>query len=409
MISLTQIFSARHADDSRLAQVLAVFALLLAPLGLLAAKAVVPLVLVAAVLGGLAAGRAAAPWRILDRRLVVAFGVFMGWCLATSAWSPDPPSAAGLAVRISALLLALLYLVALAQRLQERERLLVRRAFFAGVAVAAALAIVELAFGTPILTALSGADSNSRADDWRLNRGLSALAILIWPLAVLFWQRGQRWLACLLPPALLAASVASTSSASMLALAAGIAAAAISALGRPLARAVMALAVLVTLFGSPFVTPLAEQAGLARADFLPSSAQYRLHIWGVVRDHIAARPLLGWGFDASPDLPTEGIEPFRPGLKIIPSHPHNAALQIMVETGLVGSLLALGILILLCRRIDALAPVQRTAATATFVAVVAIAATAYGLWQSHWLAMIGAATVVFIAVLPDGERPPRGG
>lgn len=401
MTFLTQFFSAERASDSRLGQVLAVFALLLAPLGLLAEKAVVPLVLAAAVLGGLAAGRAALPWHILDRRLTAALGLFLGWCLITSAWSPHPPAAAGLVARVSVLLLALLYLVALAQRLHDGDRTLVRRAFCAGFAVTAVLLIIELAFGMPILAVLQGA---SDGELWRLNRGASALTVLVWPLAALLWQRGAAWLACVLPPALLAVVATSASSASILALAAGIAAAALGGLGRPLARVVMALAVLVTLFGSPFVAPLAQQAGLARADFLADSAQYRLHIWGVVSDRIAQRPLLGWGFDASPDLPTEGVEPFREGAKIIPSHPHNGALQIMVETGLVGSLLTLGLLILLCRRIDALDPVPRTAATAMLVAVLGIAATAYGLWQSHWLAVIGAAIAVFVAAQPTTAR-----
>lgn len=402
MTFLTRIFNAEHASSGRLGQVLAVFALLLAPLGLLAAKAVVLLVLAAAVLGGLAAGRDALPWRSLDRGLVAAFGLFMGWCLVTSAWSPHPPAAAGLVLRVSGLLLALLYLTTLAQHLQESERALVRRAFCMGIAVAAVLLIIELVFGSPILTDLSEA---AGPEYWRLNRGVSALALLIWPLSALLWQRGIRWLACALPPALLALTLTAASSASILALAAGIAAAALSGLGRPLARAVMVLAVLATLFGSPFVAPLAQQAGIDRADFLDAgSAQYRLHIWAVVSDRIAMRPLFGWGFDASPDLPTDGVEPFRPGVKIIPSHPHNGALQIMVETGLVGSLLALGLLTMLGRRIDALEPAPRTAATAMLVAVLGIAATAYGLWQSHWLAMIGAAAVVFIAVQPAKSR-----
>jgi O-antigen ligase len=79
-------------------------------------------------------------------------------------------------------------------------------------------------------------------------------------------------------------------------------------------------------------------------------------------------------------------------------HPHNGALQIMVETGLVGSLLALALLFLIGRRIDRLAPVPRACAVAMFVTVLGIAATAYGIWQSHWLAMIGAAAAVFVAL-----------
>src|SRR3546814_1712504 len=69
--SLSRIFTVERSQADRPALVLALFALLLAPLGLLADKAVVPLVLATVVLGGLLAGPAAAPWRIVDRGLEI--------------------------------------------------------------------------------------------------------------------------------------------------------------------------------------------------------------------------------------------------------------------------------------------------------------------------------------------------
>ncbi|HMA14002.1 MAG TPA: O-antigen ligase family protein, partial [Kiloniellaceae bacterium] len=219
-------------------------------------------------------------------------------------------------------------------------------------------------------------------------------------LVVLLWQGGLRPLAWALPPTVFGLTLASQSSASVLALGAGLLAALLSGLGRPLARGVMAVALIVTLLGSPFAAGLARQAGLAQADWLAETAQYRLHIWTVVSERIAERPLLGWGFDASPDLPAGAAQPFRPGDKIIPSHPHNGALQIMVETGLAGSLLVLGLLFLLARRIDALPAAERAAGVAMMVTVLGVAATAYGIWQSHWLSVIGAAAALFIVVQP---------
>src|SRR3546814_15695750 len=114
----------------------------------------------------------------------------------------------------------------------------------------------------------------------------------------------------------------------------------------------MALAIVATLFGSPFVAGLAQQVGLPSADWLPETAQYRLHIWDTVSQRIAERPLFGWGFDASPDLPIRAAQPFRTGAKIIPSHPHHGELQILVETGLGGALRTRALLFLLCRRTD---------------------------------------------------------
>ena len=394
-----------RAGPDRLGLVFALFALLLAPLGVLADKAVVPLVVAAVVGGGVAAGRTALPWRICGGGLAAAVGLLTAWWLVTSIWSFHPPQAAALALRVAVLLMALLYLAALAGRLEEPQRHWVRQAFGVGFAVAVLLLAIELAFGGPIFTLLQGPAASDYATYSRLNRGVSAVAILVWPLAILIWQRGQPWLAGALPPAVFGIALASQSSASAVALGAGLLAALLAGLGRPLAGAVMAVALVATLLASPFAAGLARQAGLADADWLAETAHYRLHIGSVVSDRIAERPLMGWGFDASPDLPAREAQPFRPGDKIIPSHPHNGALQIMVETGLVGSLLALGLLILVARRIDALPSAERAAAVAMMVTILGVAATAYGIWQSHWLAMIGAATVFFIAVQPAAQRP----
>ncbi len=394
------------ARISRLGLVLALFCLLLAPLGLMADKAVVPLVLAAALAGGIAAGRAALPWRSLDRDLALTFGLFIAWCLLTTVWSLNPPAAAGLALRVGLMLFALLYLATLARLLDAPQRRRVACGFCLGFGVTVVVIAVELAFGAPIFTLLKGPAESTYAAISQLNRGVSAVAILVWPLAALAWQQRQRWLAVALPPTLFAFTLLSESSASMLALGAGLLAASLASLGRGAARLVLAVAVIGALLGSPAIVELLKHTGLEQSRFVSQTGLYRMHIWDFVIDRIAERPVVGWGFDASPNLPIEGAQPFRPGGKVVPSHPHNGPLQIMVEIGAVGSLLVVGLLFLIGRRIDNLKHQHRSFAVAMFITILSIASTAYGIWQNHWLAMIGGAAVVFIATLqkPSGEE-----
>ncbi len=399
MTTYSEPIAIGQSQNRRLGMALALFSLLLAPLGLLADKAVVPLVLAAALAGGIAAGRAALPWRSLDRDLALAFGLFIAWCLLTTVWSLDPLAAATLALRVGLMLFALLYLATLAQILDAPQRRRVARGFCLGFGVAVVVIAIELAFGAPIFTLLKGPAESTYAAISQLNRGVSAVAILVWPLAALAWQQRQRWLAVALPPALFAFTLLSESSASMLALGAGLLAAALASLGRGAARLVMAVAVVTALLGSPAIAELLQHAGLEQNRLVSQTGLYRLHVWNFVTDRIAERPVLGWGFDASPNLPTEGVEPFRPGKKVVPSHPHNGPLQIMVEIGAVGSLLVVALLFLIGRRIDSLGPQRRSFAVAMLVTILSIASTAYGIWQSHWLAMIGGCTVVFVATL----------
>ncbi|MEQ8356604.1 MAG: O-antigen ligase family protein [Kiloniellaceae bacterium] len=391
-------------ETARLGLVLALFSLLLAPLGLLADKAVVPLVIATAAAGGFALGRGALPWRILDRRLALALGLIFVWCLLATFWTFQPPEAANLAVRVGVLLGVLLYLVALAQRLGEAERKWVRQGFCLGFAVAVVLVIIELALGGPIFDLLGGPVRNAYTADSRLNRGVSALAILAWPLAAFLWQRRHLLPALLLVPAVFAVTLFSQSSASMLALGFGLLAAALAALGRSAARIVMVLTVIGALISPPFAVDLLQKSGIDQSSLMPETGLYRLHIWGVVTERIAERPVLGWGFDSSPNLPTGDAQPFRTGEKIIPSHPHNGALQIMVELGSVGSLLVLVLLFLIGMRIDALPRAPRACATAMLVTILGIACTAYSIWQSHWLVIIGGSAAVFVAILRPTEN-----
>lgn len=402
MTNASEALSNNQQRVNRLSIILMLFALLLAPLSLLAPKAVVPLVFAAALAGGLVLGRSALPWRVIDRRLAGALVLFIAWCLAAALWSIHPADAATLALRVGVLLLALLYLVDLVRLLEDRQRKRVVQGFCLGFAVTATIVVIDLLFDMPIFRLLKGtADGGNHY--WQLNRGVSALAILVWPLAVFAWRRRWRTAALLLPSAFFALTLLSDSSASMIALCAALLAAAVAYFGRAAARLVLAGAVVGTLLAAPLAVDLIPRAGLDEGGMLPINALHRLHIWEVVSDHIGERPVFGWGFDASPDLPTAGVEPFAPGVKVIPSHPHNGALQIMVETGLFGMLLAMAFLVLIARRIDRLEPPARVFAVAMFVTVLGIASIAYGLWQSHWLALIGAAAAIFVAVLPASE------
>ena len=163
MTTAAQVLAKNQHLADRLGIVLALFALLLAPLGLLADKAVVPLVLVAALGGGAVLGKLALPWRVIDRRLAGALILLAAWWLITALWSIHPPAAAALALRVGVLLLALLYLTGLMQLLGDQQRKRVVQAFCLGLGAAFALALIDLLFGTPIFTLLEGRATSERA------------------------------------------------------------------------------------------------------------------------------------------------------------------------------------------------------------------------------------------------------
>ena len=407
---MTALFDPLTSDKSRLdrlAVVLAWFCVLLPLLGLLAPRAVVPLVFVAAICGASIMGTMALPWKVMDRPVSLLLGLLIAWCLVASLWSHQPLDAATRALRVGVLLAVLVYLCALCRHFDAAQRRMVGLGLTAGIALTVLVVIVEFTLGFPIFTALKGPVSQLHYASSQLNRGISTLAILVWPLAAYAWLSGQRLAALAAPPAVFALVLTSESTATMLGLAAGMIVAVLACLGRTAGRLVLAAAVAGTLIASPGIAKLMKQSTLEQADVLPDSVRYRVHVWDIVADHIIKRPVAGWGFDFSSSIPMANEASLRGERKAIPSHPHSGPLQILLELGAIGGLLTLGLLFLVGRKTERLPNAGRVCATAMSVTILIIASTAYGMWQSHWLTVIGGAAAIMIAAIPgtSGKAP----
>jgi O-antigen ligase len=144
---------------------------------------------------------------------------------------------------------------------------------------------------------------------------------------------------------------------------------------------------------------------LATADAIKGSAWHRLLIWSFAGERIAERPLLGWGLDASRAIPG-GTEEIRPGMKQLPLHPHNAALQLWLELGIPGALLSAFFVGWLWLRLGAAAWPRLYAAAAggSLIAALVTASGAYGIWQEWWLGTLGLA--LFAVLVPGRAAEP---
>ena len=124
----------------------------------------------------------------------------------------------------------------------------------------------------------------------------------------------------------------------------------------------------------------------------PPSWAVRMSYWSHAIDWIADRPVRGWGFDASRAM--------GPGIQL---HPHNAALQIWLELGLVGAVAAAAFWALSLTRLSRRSPDLAMAGVAgSAVAFVFIAWLNYGAWQGWWLA-VGGLVPVLAAMLANRE------
>lgn len=280
-------------------------------------------------------------------------------------------------------------------------------------------AVSSLLFGTPAVP--GGINLNATATTY--------LALIAWPLFVWLRDSGRAWTAILLPVLAVVFAWTFGQYAVVVALSAGAMVFGMTMV-RPRAAAIM-VAVLSAGFVllAPLTGQLAKPVLWLRSVPPPIqfSAYHRVKIWEFSAKRIAERPIAGWGIDASRRIPggntrldinrdlqfkgpnnPEVIDRRYRGTVIVamPLHPHNAALQVWLELGLIG---AFGLAVLCasvplaCRR--ATWPrASMAAGLAVYTTAYVVAMLSFSLWQSRWNALLWLIAASTIALLHTPSR-----
>ncbi len=219
-------------------------------------------------------------------------------------------------------------------------------------------------------------------------RGCYSVALLFWPAAVWLTQKGWLAAAVLLGAGLVTASIGLHVDSPILALTLGGAAMlVVSLFGRPAIWTLLAATALYFMLTPAFFMIAGSHLPHFNVDHGVAKASWgaRLDIWRFVARKVFERPLFGWGIDASRVWPD------------IPLHPHNAALQLWFELGLLGAMAGVIFWSQLWSRIGAIAEQSRMAAgvcSATAMAYLTIGGVSFGVWQEWWIAL---GVIAFIA------------
>lgn len=150
----------------------------------------------------------------------------------------------------------------------------------------------------------------------------------------------------------------------------------------------------------PWIAPKAHSTVYCLVDTNPS-LMHRMQIWTFGADRVLEKPLLGWGLDADRIMPgghtpvtlarCKTGEVWSVG-ESLPLHPHNGPLQIWINFGLLGALLAAGTLgWALSSIVDRLRGGNRwdgALLTACLIPGFVVISMGYGFWQSWLLATL---------------------
>lgn len=368
----------------------------------------------------------ALPWPRPSPLLALSLAL-AAWAALSGLWSIEGARA----VETAAALGALVFLGAAAARAvaedAEENRLRIGTALAIGLAIGIALLAFDHASQNLFRRAVRGFPDWTVFIGFGLKPAVSVLALLLPLVLAAPIPRAARGSIVL---AGLAVALWLPGESAKIAAVAGVAAA-LAAMAAPRLVARAAAAGFALLF---LAAPLVFAAGLARApdlSGLPVSAAHRVLIWDFVTGRIAEKPVLGWGMEASRAIPG-GTDTFdratldrfgldspaergsfaAPNVQRLPLHTHNNALQVWLELGGIGALLAAALAAAAMLAAGGILPRAGGAtpiAPAALGAAVAAGVTgqlSFGAWQPWWIAVMVMAAVAIRALSLQAE-PPR--
>lgn len=384
------------------ARPLFLLASLFAPLGIVAPKALVPLLLAVAVWLLLRRWRQDQLRRPFQGAAAMAAAIIAAWALLSAIWSLDAAAALLTLAKLSVVAVSALVLLDGLKDIDAGDRDPLARALLAAFVLAALLLALE---------SLSGAAAHQWFLDWRgrggefdetvLNRAETVLLLAAWPCALVLLQRGHRAWALAPIAAGVAVIALGVSNSNQVAAAVALVGAFLAWWTGPWLQRLMAALMVVAVLAAPLLpaTFLAPERLAGYFDENHYSALHRLHIWRFAAARIAEAPVLGWGLDAARRIPG-GDTKLPGGGNLMSVHPHNASLQIWLELGGVGAALCAVLLAILWHRAGTLGGRgARAAATGLLLAGLVVANLSFGIWQTWWLAALAQAGIVFALAL----------
>ena len=275
-----------------------------------------------------------------------------------------------------------------------------------GLLVAALVLIVELSFDAPIYRTLSGRGDDPRVDLSRFNRGTLALVLVSIPVLGWFSGKGARASVLAIAIPVLVVTVLGRSEAALLTAIVALVVALLAAVLPRVTAWVLMVGLTLGSLSAPWIAGPLQVWRVETAQAFPLSIVHRFEIWDHAAYYAQLAPWTGWGFGGYRTLPIEG--PHSESYVVashVEAHAHNVALQLWVETGIVGLAIWLVMVGLVVRAACALGPALRPVALAAIAAGLVPAMVSFGFWQATYLAML--AMMAFVMLTARDAASPR--
>ena len=338
------------------------------------------------------------------------------WGAASTIWSIVPEQSMSRAFRLFLFGAGSIILLSAAMRIDPARRQRLESFTVAGFVIGLLFILFELATSGFVHSALngfynfSGGPLTRAMNLFELNRASSVISILAWVVVIPVWRK-YGWAGALTVVLVSAFAISQLQPGSpFLAILAGATLFGVAWFVPRLATAVLLAGIAIGLLMLPFIADIQPIiTGLIRDfGFSEFSLHHRMAIWQFASEHSIARPVMGWGLDASRlvGVGQEVVVDDAPNLRfrsvdVLPLHPHNALLQAWLELGAVGALLLGALFAAAVRAIHRCVHgrLERAAAYAAFTAAFVNAELSFGIWQGWWISTLALTAVLLVALI----------
>lgn len=347
---------------------------------------------------------------------VFAIGLLLfGWICISLSWTVEPFIALEKIPRLLMSLILGIVPIAVAKFITNEQKNIFAKYLVVGFCLCFIFLVVGLARETgglmPIIEPHNGVPGR---EIFRMNRGATILAILLWPTILLTYHKP--FLSLILAVSAMCAIVYSMSNAAVAGFVVSISVFGFAWLRpRLVLNLLISTCVLYIIFSPLIHSKLTDPKTLNvtsetiknNSQWFARSTYHRLLIWKFVSEKAIQKPLTGWGFYSSRVMP-DGKNKLDLHETALPLHPHNGVLQVWAELGCVGAL----ILIMLCFSVrKTILKLQRrielAAATSMFMCSFVIICVSYGVWQSWWIAILTLFSAFFLSSCRSEKMHPN--
>ncbi len=308
-------------------------------------------------------------------------------------WALNPEIAVDRVFRMIPILVPGIILLGLVQSAGPKAREDFSRLFPLGVLVAAVALTGELYFKAPLYHLVHGQSITDEFNLSHLNRSVVCVVLALFcAFPVLYYGPYSRRIKKTVLAALIlfaGAIIYKTSSQSaQLAFLLGVLFLLFFPYRCKVSWVLLGLGIAAAFYAAPWISQYAfrELAGTFHdAPWLQNGyAAERLEIWDYVSRYALQQPFYGFGIEATRAVKAfDTAQIYQKGVDIL--HPHNFALQIWIEFGILGVTFTVLFFADLLKRFSRLPAAAARCALPVFIASLSVAATGYGLWQGWWL------------------------